>query len=326
MSLHDRDYMRDDAVLRARRRNGFSWFHAVFLLNLAVFVVQYVFDEGWVRDALTGQRLWPEGGVSVDDLRGGRLLPLLTYMFVHGGPWHLIMNMILLWFAGRRVQEIYGGARFLQVYVLSGIFGAAVELALVALREGPASAPLIGASAACFGVLMAFVAARPHEPIVALVYFVIPVRARLRTVALWLLGINFAMGVLALAELTPEWLAGGDGVVAYFAHLGGAVAGWVWARGAQMRQLGVMPPGGALEPAPRRRRPQLARAVRRPVVELDTEALEQQNPRRDPVVDLMKDEVDPILDKITEQGMHSLTDDERRTLERASRQIRRRRS
>ena len=57
------------------------------------------------------------------------------------------------------------------------------------------------------------------------------------------------------------------------------------------------------------------------IVELDEEAIRRQNPRRDPVVDLMRDEVDPILDKITDQGMHSLTDEERRILSRASRQI-----
>jgi hypothetical protein len=61
--------------------------------------------------------------------------------------------------------------------------------------------------------------------------------------------------------------------------------------------------------------------VYRPVVEVDMEAVRKQNPRNDPVIDLIRDEVDPILDKISIQGMHSLTDDERRTLDRASRQI-----
>jgi hypothetical protein len=62
-------------------------------------------------------------------------------------------------------------------------------------------------------------------------------------------------------------------------------------------------------------------SIQRPVVEIDTDAVYRQNPRRDPIVDLMRDEVDPILDKISDHGLHSLTDDERRVLERASRKI-----
>ncbi|HRJ11576.1 MAG TPA: hypothetical protein PLP58_23560, partial [Prosthecobacter sp.] len=64
----------------------------------------------------------------------------------------------------------------------------------------------------------------------------------------------------------------------------------------------------------------VARA-RRPVIEMDMEAMRRKNPKNDPVVDLMRDEVDPILDKISAHGMHSLSEEERRTLERASRRI-----
>ena len=70
----------------------------------------------------------------------------------------------------------------------------------------------------------------------------------------------------------------------------------------------------------------MARAVRQPVVDVDVEAVRRRNPTNDPVVDLIRDEVDPILDKISEQGMTSLTDDERKILERASRQMLRRES
>ena len=60
---------------------------------------------------------------------------------------------------------------------------------------------------------------------------------------------------------------------------------------------------------------------RPPLVELDEEAIHRDNPRKDPVVDLMRHEVDPILDKINDFGFNSLTEEEKRTLERASRQM-----
>jgi hypothetical protein len=56
-------------------------------------------------------------------------------------------------------------------------------------------------------------------------------------------------------------------------------------------------------------------------LEIDHEAARKRNPTGDPNIDVMQEEVDPILDKISEQGLHSLTEDERRTLERASRLI-----
>jgi hypothetical protein len=61
--------------------------------------------------------------------------------------------------------------------------------------------------------------------------------------------------------------------------------------------------------------------VYRPLVEDDRETGRKQPPNKDSATDFMRDEVDPILDKISSQGLHSLTDDERRTLDRASRQM-----
>jgi len=222
------------------------------------------------------------------------------------------------------VQQIYGPLRFLQIYVLSGLAGAGAELTVAAYAHEGVSVSLIGASAACFGVLMAFAAARPQEQIVALVYFVIPIRAQLRTFALVLVGANLALGLLALAEMLPEWLTGG-GMVAYFAHLGGAATGWYFAR-TLVKEEARNEFMAAVQDSPiRRRRREMARVTRRPVVEVDLDAAREQNASNDPVIDLMRNEVDPILDKISEQGIHSLTDEERRTLDRASRQMRRER-
>jgi hypothetical protein len=168
------------------------------------------------------------------------------------------------------------------------------------------------------GLFLAYAIAMPEEEITLLLAFIIPVRARLWSMAKFLLLINITFGVLDMLNALPAWLSGGAHV-AYFAHVGGALVGWYYAR-----SLGYGDLPAWLTQSPQtagvRRRPALARA-RRPVVDVDLEAVHRQNPRHDPVLDLMRDEVDPILDKISDFGITSLTDEERRILERASRHI-----
>ena len=321
MSIHERDYMRDEPPSFGERMRSVSAFHWVFWLNIGVFIAQWVFRVGMLHDAETGEYL-PLGGVSVDALTQGQVWTPFTYMFVHGSAGHILLNMLMLWFAGKRVQDLYGPRHFVLIYVVSGLVGAGLEMALGAYVLGSTGVYLVGASASIMGLLLAYAIAMPEEEITLLLAFIIPVRARLWTLAKFLLLLNVVCGALALLHMLPEWLSGGGGAVAYFAHVGGALAGWYYARSLG---YGGLPPDlghgwGAQQPHLRRRRPALAR-TRRPVVDVDLEAARRQNPKNDSVVDLMRDEVDPILDKITDQGIHSLTDEERRILERASRQI-----
>ncbi len=159
--------------------------------------------------------------------------------------------------------------------------------------------------------------------LLALVMFVIPVRFRLWGLAKFMLISNLALGCLGMVHALPDWLSGGGAPVAYLAHFGGAIAGWYYARslgyGGLPRNLTTL--GSTFHPG---RRPAMAGKMTRrrvPKVELDEEAIHRENPRKDPVVDLMRHEVDPILDKINDFGFNSLTDEEKRTLERASRQM-----
>lgn len=324
MSLYDRDYMRAGPAPFGERVRGMNAFHVVVFLNIAVFVFQWLFEIGWQTDPLTGENVMPLGGVSLHELAQWHAWTLFTYMFVHGSLGHLLLNMLLLWFAGKRVQQIYGPRRFLQIYFFSGIVGAAVEMLVVAYAYGNTTTSLIGASAACFGLLTAFAVAMPHEEMTILLAYVIPVSGRLWVITSILVGVNLLLGILALSNALPAWLSG-DMSVAYFAHLGGAAAGWYFARTLGYDGTPAAQRFRRSDPhGMRRRRPELARARRQPVVDVDVEAARRQNPTNDPVVDIMRDEVDPILEKITDHGIHSLTDAERRILERASRQIVRR--
>ena len=324
MALYDRDYMREGPPRSlTRTMREMTAFQVILGLNVAVFVLQFVFEVGWLRHPLTGEALMPLGGVSVHELTRGNVWTLFTYMFVHGSVAHFLLNMMLLWFAGRGVQQLFGSRHFAFIYLFSGIVGAAAEMAVNGFILGDVTTPLIGASASAFGLLMALAVALPEERITAFIYFIIPVQLRLWTLAKGLFLIQLVFGLAGvLFHVLPEGLQ-----IAYFAHLGGATFGWFY-----VRSLGY---GGRpltyashWQPVQEQlqRRPAMARTRVRPMVDLeaDTVPLNSQRPS-DPVAALIEDVVNPLLDKINLHGKDSLTAEEKRTLERASLEVERHR-
>ncbi len=131
---------------------------------------------------------------------------LITYMFLHGGFWHLGFNMIALFFFGPRLEQRLGSRQFLVLYFASGVVGA-----LLSLVFSPWAA-VIGASGAVFGVLLGFARYWPRDQI--LIWGIFPVEAR------WMVA---GLTVLALFG----GFSGGGGGVAHFAHLGGFLGGWL---------------------------------------------------------------------------------------------------
>ncbi|MDZ4402593.1 rhomboid family intramembrane serine protease [Prosthecobacter sp.] len=319
MALSDRDYMRE-APHRplTRMLRDLTAFQIVLGINIAVFVMQYVFETGVLRHPLHGETI-PLGGVSIDELARGHLWTLLTYMFVHGSLGHLLLNMLMLYFAGRGVQQLFGSRHFTLIYLFAGIVGAAAEMAVNGYVRGDTITPLVGASASVFGLLMALAVVMPEEEITAFIYFIIPVRMRLWTLAKALFLIQLAFGLAGvLFSFLPEGLQ-----IAYFAHLGGAALGWFYARslgygGRPMTYASQWQP----PQSQRMRKPQMARTRVRPLLDLENEPTSPPPVRpANPVESLIEEEVNPILDKIGLHGIGSLTDDERRTLERASREL-----
>ena len=313
MPVSDRDYMRDDFPRRTSRRgrqpvSAFKW---TMILISAVFVAQFGF--GWLADH---GRFMPWGGVSVRSLAEGHVWTIITYMFVHGSVGHFMVNMLLLWFVGRQVQALFGSRHFAQIFLFSGIFGAALEMMVNAFVHGNTVTPLVGASASAFGLLLALAVLLPQEQITVFVYFIIPVPLRLWTLAKVLCVVQLVFAVAGI--VFPTWLPEGMNV-AYFAHLGGAAVGWFYARslgygGQPMTYASQWQPDGARRSA--------VPAQVRARVEIDLDA----PPRRaGPVpVDEVEADVDAILDKILLGGIESLTDHEKRLLERASAEMKQR--
>jgi membrane associated rhomboid family serine protease len=323
MALYDRDYMREGPP---RSLSGMlrelTAFQVILGINIAVFVMQRVFEVGWMRHPLTGELFMPLGGVSVHELARGNVWTLFSYMFVHGSAMHFLVNMMLLWFAGRGVQQMFGSRHFALIYLLSGLVGAATEMAVNGWVEGDTTTPLIGASASVFGLLMALAVVLPEEKITAFIYFVIPVQIRLWTLAKGLFIIQLVFGLVGVFfHVLPEGLH-----IAYFAHLGGAALGWFYARslGYGGRPLTY---ASQWQPAPiQQRKPAMARSRVRPAVDLENDTVPLNSPRtQDPVVALMEDVVNPLLDKINLHGKNSLTAEEQGLLEHASRELERHR-
>ncbi|MBI3634662.1 MAG: rhomboid family intramembrane serine protease [Candidatus Rokubacteria bacterium] len=147
-------------------------------------------------------------------------LTIFTSMFLHGGLFHLAGNMLYLWIFGDNVEDTLGHGRFLIFYVLSGIAAALVQTGM-----SPASAvPMIGASGAVSGILGAYLLLFPHATVLTLVTFGFFARL-IRVPAIVVLGFWIVVQLLNGLVTFGAGAAGGGGV-AWFAHIGGFLAGF----------------------------------------------------------------------------------------------------
>ncbi|NPA12591.1 MAG: rhomboid family intramembrane serine protease [Aquificae bacterium] len=143
----------------------------------------------------------------------------ITSMFLHGNFAHLFGNMLFLWVFGNNVEDALGKVKFIIFYILSGI-GAAVMQASISLLAGSVDIPMIGASGAISGILAAYIKLYPHAKVLTIIppfffmAFVLP--------AWFFIGYWFFIQVL-FAMITPP----GVGGVAWYAHIGGFLTGWV---------------------------------------------------------------------------------------------------
>jgi membrane associated rhomboid family serine protease len=243
-----------------------SGVRGLLIANGMLFVLQLIL--GWQLIAALGL-------VPALVLRQFSIWRLFTYMFLHGGLFHLAFNMFVLWMFGSEIERYWGRDKFLFYYVLTGL-GAGVSSVLL---EPNSLRPVIGASGAVFGLLVAFALMFPSR--VVYVFMLFPMRAK------------YFVILLGLLELVLSLDRGGG--IAHFAHLGGLVTGYVFLRHRHLAYL-----LGA------------ARSRRRDRKRTEASIREEQK-----LVDL-RGEVDRILDKITREGIDNLTPKEKRILEKAS--------
>jgi len=179
-------------------------------LNIVIFAAGAVFPQGVEQSALRFGAIPYEitHFHSLDQaLRVPPLLTLLTSIFIHGSLFHLLGNMLYLWIFGNNVEDVLGSFRFVVFYLACGL---AAGLTQVAATPG-SRLPMIGASGAIAGVLGAYWVLFPRARVLTLVFlFVVPVPA------------GIVLGLWFVAQLLNVGLGGG---VAWFAHIGGFLAG-----------------------------------------------------------------------------------------------------
>ncbi|MDX2257415.1 MAG: rhomboid family intramembrane serine protease [Hyphomicrobiaceae bacterium] len=164
-----------------------------------------------------GMTGWAPGGLSElpDAIAIPESLTLLSYMFLHGDAAHLLGNMVFLWVFGDNVEDAMGHLKFLVFYIACGIFAALTHAWFVA-GSGMEGYPLIGASGAVAGVIAAYLMLHPRVQVWVLALKVIPLRISAAIVlGLWVL-------TQVVMVLLPE-----VGPVAWWAHIGGLIAGAV---------------------------------------------------------------------------------------------------
>lgn len=268
------------------------WVGRLLIANTVVFLLQNMIPQLTMQlafvPALTLVRPWT----------------LITYMFAHGGFGHLIFNMIALFFFGPPIEERLGSRSFLLFWLVSGLGGAALSFAFAF------DAPIIGASAGVYGVLLAFALFYPDLPIY--IWGILPVKAK------WLVGFMFVLSLM-------NAVGGANDGTAHFAHLGGLAGAFLYLyfsgqlrkggdmmsrlRGAvpkrRNKNLTVVPGGGSGSP-------RAPRPPQQPPLQ----------PRRSADDARMLDQLDRVLDKISTEGIASLSAEERRLLDEASKRYR----
>ncbi|MGC1619012.1 MAG: rhomboid family intramembrane serine protease [Candidatus Acidiferrum sp.] len=208
------------------RRYNFDWrgfitpgVKLLVLICAGIFLVQTLIElflgvraASWVNHYF--------GLVALGPVPGLRLWQPFTYIFLHGGLFHLLINMLFLWMFGRELELVWGKKRFLNFFFLCGVGAGLIEIfvKVIPMSWGhmPSDVPTIGASGAIFGILMANAILFPDRRIWL---FPLPVTIPMRPY----------VAVMGAIEFFSTLGAGGD-AVAHVCHLGGMLVGYIYLR------------------------------------------------------------------------------------------------
>ena len=278
MGLYDRQYTQDGYRSSASMggQMGFAFppvsrvVKILMMINGGVFLLQTFGPERLLMDYFA---VWPK--TIWTTLQVWRYV---TYQFLHGGFWHVAINMLVLYMFGTLMERLWGDSRFLRFYLICGIAGGLMYpllLWLNILHPTAMGEPayLIGASGAILGILAACAILFPRLPVYVWGIFPIP---------LWIMAV-VTMGIALATVWNRGPNAGGEA-----AHLGGMIAGGVYVYSEKYRHRFV----GKF---------QKGRGERKIVAE-----------------HVATQEIDRILEKVHRSGIHSLTHAEKRALKRAT--------
>lgn len=294
MSIYDREYMRGQGEKKSALSDFFGRISAVkalIIINVAIFVIGAFVDRFFGYGTFFSMF-----DLSLPGLASGKIWTVITYSFLHAGLAHIAFNMIALYFMGTPLESWIGSRKFLFVYFAGALAGAALWL----LFSFGSPVGLVGASASVMAVFACFCALYPPMPVTFLLFFVLPISIK----PINMLKIAAALEALGLLYT----LSGGLSEIAYAGHLGGIAAGFFAARAIKSGKLAFLDKLSFKLPC--RKSEKYTKSASEYSYRVNIS-----NPKD------LKNEVDRILDKISEKGFASLTESERQTLVDARRRM-----
>jgi membrane associated rhomboid family serine protease len=308
MGIYDREYYRD-------KTRGSGWLSgatpackAIIIINVAAFVAQKLFHP-WFMDIFRGD--------THEIFHNFQVWRLLTATFLHDpfSPLHLVMNMLFLWMVGREMESFYGSRDFTVMYCTAAVFST-LCWAVAATFDSVGPTRMIGASGAVMAVVVLYTLYYPRREI--LFMFIFPIE-------MWLLLVIY-LGYNLLQLLMP---AMGD-MTSYSAHLGGAAYGYLFKvadlRLSRLETMFRRRPRLRIVSAETRETSPSPRPSMGPTWSPSTAASTRPAPTAVIPEEQFDEKLDEILVKIAREGRGSLSEDENRVLEEASRRARNRRS
>lgn len=296
---------------------GFSFLPPIIkkllILNVAVFFVQLIFDN-LMFGGVSGREILSEY-FALNPLfaRGAnfQIWQLFSYQFMHANFSHIFFNMLMLWMFGMELENTWGSRKFVFYYLLCGVVAGLFQIIIGPLFGG-GFATTIGASGAVFGILIAFGMYFPDRKIY--LYFLVPVKAK------------YLIGFLVIIEFLS---ISGVSIIAHMAHIGGAVCGFLFIMLDRkyhfnidklfdyFKSLKTTSTTKKQKPSDFKfRKPSFFSSAKNDKVQ-EASFYDISEDKKESI-SADSDEIDRILDKISQSGYQNLTDEEKKILFEAS--------
>jgi membrane associated rhomboid family serine protease len=189
---------------------------SIIVINVLVFFLELTGGDAFVQQ-------WSV--IPADIVAGQNWVTILTSMFMHGGWMHIIGNMVFLWAFGPAIEDAMGHLRYLAFYLLGGVVAALAQIA----AASSSTVPSLGASGAIAAVMGAFLITYPRDRIRTLLFLGWFIQVTVLPASL-LIGIWFVIQLFSQVGAVVTTQSGQSGGVAYMAHIGGLIFGFVTAR------------------------------------------------------------------------------------------------
>ncbi len=300
MGLDSRDYYRPSS--------GFSFFPPMIknllIINVEVFFIQMIFEIlsfGGVPGTYVLNHYFALNPLEGID-SNFQIWQLLTYQFMHGDFMHIFFNMLMLWMFGMEIENLMGSQKFLLFYILSGLGAGFLQLVGTPLLSDSAGFT-IGASGAVYGVMIAFAMFFPDRYI--MFYFLIPVKAK------YLISFFIILEFISVREAS---------FVAHLAHIGGALTGFIFIMFDRRKSINI----GRMFNSFKKPRGYSNNSFRQPFQRRGANNIDVEEAKfydlnnRPTEEEVSQEEIDKILDKISQSGYQGLSDREKRILFEAS--------